>query len=253
MDYSKKLRKILKPPYWPWIFAGAGLIGAALLGGVYGTADEAGLLRSGTLWEVLLLILSGAAVLLAAALCLDLKKAGRPGYHFPPSTPAAAGCLLGAVALLADAAGALFAGAGAVGLAYGLVGLVSAVALAYVALLRYRGRWPQVLMHGTVCMGLLLRLLYQYRFWCTKPQAMQFCFPLMANVLVLLACYQDATFSANAGSRRAHCITHLLAVYLCLCSLSGGENLPFYLGMAAWMATDLCRVTGRRKKRESAA
>lgn len=245
----KKLRDLLKPASWPVIFTAAGLVGLLLRVWLYATAAEGSLLHRGTLPEVLLWVWTAVVLLLAAALCFDLKKAGKYSYHFPASPLGALGRLAAGLGIAYSAVAALASGKGGLSLAAGIVGLAAAAAMVYLAYLRYQGQRPTVLFHGVVCVYLMLRLVCSYQVWCALPQIQSYCFMLLANVLVLLACYQDAAFDAASGSRRAHIFTHLAAIYLCICCLPGGSQPLFYLAMAVWMATDLCRISGKIHRR----
>lgn len=129
------------------------------------------------------------------------------------------------------------------------MGLGAAIAMVYLAYLRFQGQRPTVLFHALACIYLMLRLVCSYQVWCALPQIQSYCFMLLANVLVLFACYQDAAFDAASGSRRGQIFTHLSAIYLCICCLPGGSQPLFYLAMAIWMATDLCRVSGKPRRR----
>lgn len=248
----KKLRDLLKPALWPVIFPAAGLVGLLLRVWLYAAASEDGLFRRGTLPEVLLWIWTAAVLLLAAVLCFDLQKAGKYRYHFPASTLGAVGRLAAGLGIAYSAVAALVSGNGGLSVISGIVGLAAAAAMVYLAYLRFRGQRPTVLFHGIVCVYLMLRLVCSYQVWCALPQMQSYCFMLLANVLVLIACYQDAAFDAASGSRRGQIFTHLAAVYLCICCLPGASQPLFYLAMAVWMATDLCRISGSARRRTAA-
>ena len=105
-----------------------------------------------------------------------------------------------------------------------------------------------MLFNGLICLYLMLTLVNLYRTWSSSPQLQNYVFPLIGCVFVMLACYHDAAFSANAGSRRAHTFFHLMAVYLCVASLPENDSPLFYLALAVWMLTGICSLTPANRR-----
>ena len=123
-----------------------------------------------------------------------------------------------------------------------VVGILSALALARLAMMRFFGDQPNIFFHGVLCVYFMLRLVSLYRSWSTDPQLQDYFPQLMATVFLMLSCYYRAAFDVNMGRRRPLVICHLAAVYFCCLSISDIGSMAFYLPAGAWVFTDLCSL-----------
>lgn len=237
------MKKYLNPDLLPLVTLGLGTIGMLLqLWQYLGGREENGLLLSGHISGVLLLILTAIALILILIFTWQLNQGSKYRYNFPMSLPGCLGAAAGAVGLLVAAVADLSRN-DLLSTISGVLGLLAAVSLCVLAWCRLRGRQPNVLFHICVTVYLMLHLIYQYRVWSSEPQLLRYCYPLLATVCIVLSCYQSAAFDGNLGARRPHAFFHLAAVYFCCLSLIGDHEPGFYLTMLAWMFTDICRLS----------
>ena len=129
-----------------------------------------------------------------------------------------------------------------------LLGILSTFAMVALAYGRYKGFRPNVLLHGIICVYLMLYLVSHYRLWSSNPQLQSYAFELLAIVFVMLACYQRAAFDAGKGNRQAYAFFTLIALYFCIAALPGCDNAVFFLGAAVWMYFTPCKLTLPVKK-----
>jgi hypothetical protein len=88
---------------------------------------------------------------------------------------------------------------------------------------------------------MLLRVMFEYRAWSTQPELMQFFFPLLASVLMVLAMYHRTAFCVKLGSRSQFLFFSQFGAFCCLLALPA-VPAPFYAGMAIWALTDRCSL-----------
>lgn len=221
--------------------------------GLYAAAlDEKNLLLRGHPLEWLLWAAVSASVVL---ILLSLwKQGGSARYedNFSPSVAGTFGHFLMAasigITVMISEPGAL----GALGAAWKLLGFLSVPLLLWAGLCRLQGKMPFFLIHGILCVFLLMHIMNQYQRWCGNPQLMDYIFPLLGAVMLAFFAYYTAAFEAGCGTRRMHLGTGLLAVLLCTAALSVGEYPFLYLGGISWALTDLCRLQPPLKKEETA-
>jgi hypothetical protein len=238
------MKKYLNPDLLPLVVLGCGMIGMLLrlwqhLGGV----EESDLLIPGHISGVLLLILSVLVILLILVFTLPLRQGSKYRYNFPVSTPGCVGAGVAAIGVLITAFWDLARNPDGITTLAGVLGLMAAGSLCVLSLCRLRGQQPNMLFHICVTVYLMLRLICQYRIWSGDPQIINYCWSLLASVCVTLSCYQSAAFDGNLGARRPHAFFHLAALYFCCLSLIGEHDPGFYLALAVWMFTDICRLT----------
>ena len=193
--------------------------------------------------------------LLAALFCAtrDMKKGGKYSTLFPASWLRCGGAAVAAVGFLTVSLQNLTSSGDSLSKLWGIAGLLAAAAMSFVSFCRIKGRHPVLFFQGYVCLYLMIHMICQYRIWSVEPQIQTYCFHLLATVTTMLSCYHNAAFDGNCGSRRAHTVLHLAAVYFCCLALVGDHTPFFYLTMGIWMLTDLCAVpTPRRKTVEDA-
>lgn len=206
-----------------------GCFGLALRLAAYRWAvDEKGLLISGHPTVVLVWVVTA----LAAAAVLLPGKARHSGASF-----AWVGSVLGAVGLILSLPGT-FVPSG-----LGLVRSVGAVAaggaLLWEAVCRRKGTRPTVVVHGVLCLFLVLHLLTNYRIWSRHSQMLDFAFPLFASLCLLITAYWSASRDLGKDKPRLGRWAALAAVYFCITALSGTWDAGMYLGLGLWAASRL--------------
>lgn len=214
----------------------------ALRLGLYAVAvDEKGLLLRGHPLEKILWAVAAAACLLVALVVWRREGSDRYEENFAPSAGAAFGhfLLAGGIALtvLTNVPGVF----GTLGFVWKLLGLLSVPLLLWAGVCRLRGKKPLFLIHGVLCVFLLIHIMNQYQRWCGNPQLMDYVFALLGSMMLAFFAYYTAAFEAGCANPRMHLLSGLLAVLLCTGALSGAEFPLLYLGGTAWALTDLCR------------
>ena len=219
------------------ISAGCGTVCAALSLWLLHSKDTQGLYDPGHPAKLLLLIIGLVA---AAALLLSvrgLKDDGRYSKRFPACPIAAAGTLISALGnFLCVPAG--FTSARPMGTLCALTGIIAGIALAFLAWCRLQGRQPGFLIRSCVLAHLCVHLLCQYQTWIPLPQLTDYCFPLLASVCLVMACYHRTAFDAGLGKLRPYVFFSLMAVFFCCGAAVFSEDRVFYLTMLCWALTD---------------
>lgn len=241
------MKNPLKPNFLPWITLGAGGIGLALRIWLFSAADGKGLLPTGHFADILSFILT-AAVMVVLFLCVQpLSPMGKYSRLFPASVYRAVGCGLGAVGILAAAISELSSQAGILSVAAFVVGLIGTGCLGYVAYCRLKGVRPSFIFHTVVTVFFMLHAVCQCRLWGAEPQLQHYCFQLLACVFLMLTGYHHTVMDSQKGSRRWFVFCSQAALFFCCLSLNSESRL-FYMGMAAWLALDLCSLQLKRRQ-----
>lgn len=234
--------KTSKAIHYPkYLALAAGLIGFVLRSAVFFFGTDAKGLPIRSHWaNITLLILTVAAGLFFAVRCHFLPKTREYREAYPASVFSGIGCLAAAIGFfLADAPDTL---AGSFRIAEMILRCGAALALAAVAYCRFAGKKPLFLLHGLVCLYLMLRLICLYRLWSSDPQLIDYGFYLGAYVALILTGYQLAAFDADAGNPGKLWFFGTSSVYLCAVSLSGPREPFFMLVCVIWIMTNLCSL-----------
>ncbi len=236
------MKKFFQPKYIPLIALTCGILGFLLRLWLYTTGmEENGLLRTAHPANALLFVLT-ALVLGGIFLCLR-PLVGVPPYKrlFKPSVPAAIGCVVAAVGILATDIYELSHQPDNVAIASCVLGVLASISLVILAFCRYQGKRPNFFLHGCVTVYLMIHLVFQYRIWSSEPQLQEYVFQLLASVFLMLSTYHRTTLDARSGSRRWYVFFNFGAVFFC-CLAIRGESWLFYLAMAVWTATADCSL-----------
>lgn len=115
------------------------------------------------------------------------------------------------------------------------------LAMALSVLPQGKNRNVSTLCHGIVCAALAFDMLGRYQTWSGNPQLPDYALHVPAGVALSLCAYQ--TLAMHTGLSRAgfRKFWGLLALFLCICCLSGPEHWAFYLSGALWAA--VCLLT----------
>lgn len=227
----------------PLLCAGLGILTAVLrlVQASFGT-DNKGLL---ILWHPLDLLVWAVTAVIVILVVLTVRTLdGSDLYadNFGPATPAAIGCtaLMGGIAAAVSVAPNIFIRLEVIRMYLGLLALP---ALLWVGVCRIRGRQPFFLLHGVVCLYLVIHTVSHYQGWCARPLMQSFFFPMAASIFLTLFAYYQTAFDVGLGNRRMQLGAGLLGSFFCLAAAAGGEDLMLYLGGAIWMLTNLCSLT----------
>lgn len=231
-----------KPAYLPLTVLAAGAVGAGLRLWLLSGRDSGGLIAAGHPAGILLTILSLGVLALLVLTTAPLVQGTKYRFNFPASRIRFAGTAAGALGILVASIQQLISSGDGLAAAAAVLGIIGSGVLGYIALHHLQGRQPSLFLHGYLCVYLMVHLICQYRIWSSEPQIQTYCYPLLATVCVMLACYHSATFDGDWGTRRAYTVTHLLAAFFCCLSVVGDYMPLFYLGIGAWMFCDQCSL-----------
>lgn len=246
------MKNLFKPKNLPWLAAGLGVVGFFLRWMLYAVAvDEKGLLPLWHPLEVLLWLVTAAAVVLILVKVWKLDGSARYEDNFAPSRAAAVGHFAAAAGILLTVLFYDVKMDGALAAAWKVMGILAAPGLALAGLCRIQGKRPFFLLHLSACLFLVLHIVNHYQTWSGNPQLQDYVFTMFGAITLMLYAFYHAAFDVGSGKRRMQLSMGLLAVYLCCVALSGGEYPLLYLGGIFWAMTDLCSFTPVPKPREN--
>ena len=176
-----------KPSFLPCLALISGTAAFGLRKCLYAFAvDQRGLLISGhplsfALWAVV----AAAAVFL---LWQVRKPEGSNTYEtaFAPSRLSAGACAVLAGSLLVTVLNHTPA-LGNVAAAWKVLGFLSAPAVMWAGICRSKGRKPFFVVHGLLCLFLLIHMVSRYQVWSSNPQLQDYIFELLAAVASLVS------------------------------------------------------------------
>ena len=241
--WRKLRKKYRKPALLPLAVLIAGAVGAVLRLWLLGSGkDSGGLIVPGHPAAILLVCLTLGVLVLLLCATRHLVQGSKYSFNFPASKLRFGGAMAGALGVLVTAISQFSAAGDGLSTACAVLGVIAALVLGYTGFLYLTGKQPSLFLHGFVCVYLMLMLICQYRIWSSEPQIQTYCYPLLATVCIMLACYHNAMFDGDWGTRRAFTVYHLLAGFFCCLSVVGDYMPLFYLGMGVWMFTDRCSL-----------
>lgn len=222
-----------------WTCAGLGLAGLLLRVRLLSVGmDGKGLLVRGHITDWLCLLL-GLLALGAVFLALRGKPDTQRSHGLFPSCPiAAVSGLIAAAGLVLAAWSDWQSVASNLDKLTAALGFLSALAVIFLTLCRYRSLRPHFLVRCVVTAFFVLHLLHEYRVWFPEPQVTVYLPRLLAQVMLMLNCYHRTALEAGIGGRKAHIFTSQLALFFCLLAIPGDRDSLFYLTMAIWMLLD---------------
>ena len=230
------------PRLLPWFTLGAGLVGLGLrlwlqLTGI----DFLGLYVDGHPATVLLFLLT--AVTLPVLLLCALPLRGTLSYRklFPSSLPNALGCIAAGAGIFISDLAELLQRTDMVTVVTFILGIPAAVGLFFCGFRRMQEKRAAFLWRCVIIAYFTLHLLSQYRRWSSEPQLMEYFFPLLASVSLMLVSYFRAVLEVEQKRRRWFVFFNQAALFFCFLSVIGKGGL-FYLPMGIWVATELCSL-----------
>lgn len=122
------------------------------------------------------------------------------------------------------------------------LGLAASGSMIFTGYCRFRGRHPNFLFHGIVCVFFIMELMERYRPWSSDPQLTDYAFPLLACVLLMLYSFHRACCDANMIDRKKLAATGLAACFCCLVSLADPLSPGYYAAAGLWAAGSMCNL-----------
>ena len=243
------MKRYLKPAYLPVAVLGAGLVACLFRFWLFAIGkDDRGLLSVGNFPDAMSWIVTALAMVLIFLVTRNLRGGNKYSYNFPASLPAAIGMALGAIGFFIGSIVDLSTETDTIGIVSAFLGFFATAAMLMLARCRMQGKHLSIVFHGIVCFYLMIFLVSHYRLWSSAPQLQSYAFELLAIVFVMLACYQRCAFDAGKGSRLAYTFFSMAALFFCIATLPGCDNVAFFLGCAAWMYFTPCRLALPAKK-----
>ena len=123
-----------------------------------------------------------------------------------------------------------------------VTGLIAAAGMIFAGTCRIRGLHPNFLFHGFICVFFIYQLVLNYQDWNANPQIHNYAVQMLACVALMLGSFHRACCDANIFNRRKLGFSMLMAVYLCLVSMSDGQMGLYYLAAGLWAAGNVCRL-----------
>lgn len=237
------MKKYLNPKFLPILVPVAGLLGLLLRLLTMGSGpDPEGLYEPQPVAWTLLWIVTILTLFAVVLLSARLKNPGRYNDNFPASPIGAAGHIVAALGVMMTGLSILTSAANLLASLTGILGVGSAVCLLLLGFARYQGKKTSFLLHVIPCLFFALRIFLLCRVWSNETQIGVFLFQFLSSICVMLASYHLACFDVNLGKRRISLFWSLSGVYFSLLALPGGSEPVFYIGMAAWLLTNLCSL-----------
>lgn len=193
--------------------------------------DALGLLKTGTLVETGIFLLTGLCLVLFAL-------AARRGWA-GENKLAAPGQVLGGLGIFLTALTHSGQMAGAVGTLWKILGLVAGICLIVQGVCTLKKRKVPFLLPLAVCVFFLLHLIDNYRGWSSQPQLQKYLFDLLGILSLTFFSYCDAARKVSLGKPKTRIFAGLCAVYFCLAAIPGTpEFTVLYALCALWALTD---------------
>lgn len=226
----------------PFLVLAAGAVALGLYVWLMGTENDKGFIDKFHISATLLVSLTGIVAAGLFVFTRSLAKGNQYKFNFPASNLGGLGAWVAAAGILSDSLLELLVFSDKMAFYSALLGILAAIALAFVGHCRKKGLRPNVLSHVAICVHLMLRLIVMYRQWSADPQLYDYCFRLLAVVCAMLAVYQRACFDANCGKRSDYTFFNLMSIYFSAICLGGSDRI-LYLAIGVWLFTDMCNLT----------
>lgn len=246
------MKKWIKPNNLPVLTVALSVIGLLLRRMLYAFAvDEKNLLPANHPLELLLWVVTAAAMGFVLVSVWKLDGSNRYVDNFAPSAPAAVGHVLGAVGIFLTVFLKEPMMAGALGRLWKGLGFLSVPCLVLAGYARLDGKRPFFLLHMTACLFLVFHIVNHYQVWSGNPQLQDYVFVLFGTMALMFFSFYMTAFDVGSGRRRMQLCMGLAAVYLCVVGLPDSGYPFLYLGGIAWVLTDLCTLHPKPCLKES--
>ncbi len=123
-----------------------------------------------------------------------------------------------------------------------IFGMLSAVCMAAGGVFLASGYRPHYVIHGTVCVYFLIRLLASYRVWGASPHLERYAFSLIADVLLMLYAFHRCAADAGIYSRKRMILTGFSGIFVSLIAMANSTDWVFYLTAVIWICASMCTL-----------
>lgn len=158
-----------------------------------------------------------------------------PDKLFFSSRASAAGIGLSAVGLAMSSIPIGFGGILQI-LAFGS-GILAAAALGHIAVCRAKKFHADAMLHCIITIHLILRTMVYCSSWSAQPQFLQYFFPLLACVFLMITSYYRAALALGLEHSKKYVFFSQAALFCC-CVCCRGSDWLFYLSGALWLTFD---------------
>lgn len=231
------MKKLLKPNQLPFFTLAAGMIGLLVRLWLFSSGmDEKGLMIVTHPGAVLSWVLA-ALVIAALFICtrgLDFPQKRQP--HAPP-VPGCIGTLAAAIGIATAELPSLLALGDSFSLIASVLGIAAAACLCVMSYDNLKRKAPAFGLYLILIVYFLLHLVCLYRRWSWASQLQIYAFPLLASVLLMLACYHRTALPTSLGSWGSYLFFSQAAAFFCCLATLGTKSL-FYPAMTVWMLLD---------------
>ena len=233
------MKKFLNTNWLPWLPIATGAMALILRIRLFAQVDEKGLLPEGRFAEVLIFLLAALTFGLLALLVQSLRPAHKYSTLFPAGIIGAVGCGAGAVGILTAGFFSFQAGTGMMERLAGILGILAAASLCYTAFQRLRGKRPAQILEVVVLLFFVVYAVIRCRGWGKESQLIVYFFPLLTCVGLMIHAYDLLAAATKSGNRKMLVFISQATLFCCTVSLNE-PDWSFYLGMAIWLALDVC-------------
>lgn len=245
------MKNLLKVKNLPVLTAVLGVVGMVLRWMLYALCMDANfLLPENHPLEILLWLITVAALAYIGINAWKLGGSNRYGDNFRASVPAAAGHFVAGAGMLLTALLNDPMMGNHLGGIWKLLGLLSGPSLMLAGLCRVQGKRPFFLLHMIPCLFLVFHIINHYQVWSGNPQLQDYVFALFGTMAMMFFAFYMAAFDVGSGRRRMHLFMGLAVVYLCLVNLPQTQYLFLYVGGIIWALTDLCTLNPKPRSRK---
>lgn len=235
------MKNLFRPNILPWFTLGAGALGLTLRVWLYANIDEKGLLPVRHPADVLICILTALVFVVLFLSVRQLRPMAKYSRLFPAGAGRAIGCGAGAAGIVCGLICSTFSGYDLIGILTMICGVAAAASLVFIGFQRLRGIRPSFLLHAALTVFLMLYTVCQCRAWGSEPQVQEYFFQLLACIFLMLTSYYLSVLDTRKAGRQWLVFFNQSALFCCCLCLNSAHRL-FYLGMAVWLALDLCSV-----------
>lgn len=223
-----------KKGIFPWFTIIEGVAGYFMQCWLFSAMDDRGLLPR--------YHIAGIASFLLLALTLLICWLGSRGEKelcsdklFFPSVPAAAGIALSAIGIALSAFSPV--GSGVLGILAPIFGILAAIALGYIAFRRFKGLRTDCIPHFAINLYLVVRTMACCSGWSAEPQFLQYFFPLLACLFLMMTSYYRMALVLGMERSRRYVFCSQTALFCC-CVCCRNSDWLFYLSAAMWLTFD---------------
>lgn len=235
------MKQFLNKKLLPLLPVSTGALALILRIWLYNRVDEKGLLPDGRFAETAIFLLMALTFALLAYIVQSIRPARKYAHLFPAGVLNAVGCGAGAVGILTAGIFSFQGAAGTLDYLAGVLGVLGAASLGYTAFQRLRGRRPAQLLEVVVLLFFMVYAVSRCQGWGRESQLIVYFFPLLACVGLMIHAYNLAAAATKDGKRKLLVFISQATLFCCTVSLNE-PDWSFYLGMALWLALDLCAM-----------